>query len=388
MALDRLRMVTRTIRSILQHPGYEGTRITPRRMVNLWLNRWEHRQLRSELRSFPIKLIVEVTNICNLGCPACYTGDGQQGRARGHISPELYARVLDELAPYLWRVEFCNWGEPLLGRNIYPMIAQATARGVSSLISTNFSVPFDAEKAEQLVRSGLTVLGVSLDGARQETYEKYRVYGKLDTVLRNCRLVLEAKRKLRSKTPKLIWSFHVFPHNVDDVEPARAMAAELGMEFALEKGWVVGDEWDPDGRYCYFSDPRPFPCIALWEYAVVNNDGGVAPCCGTFYREDDVGQLAGATTASAATFRDVWNGPALRRARGFYTSRTGDDAARRSVCFDCPQTVIWERWQHHWTGGGRPESFRPGFGVNDIFMYFWRRHAELKTDGARRRNAR
>ena len=299
MLLDRLRTVTRTVRSLLQHPGYEGTRVTPRRVLNLALNRWEHRTLRAQLRSSPIKLIVEVTNICNLGCPACFTGDGQQGRVRGHLSPELYAKTLDELAPYLWRVEFCNWGEPLLGRNIYPMIAQATARGVSSLISTNFSVPFDAEKAEQLVASGLTILGVSLDGARQETYEKYRVCGKLDTVLRNCRLVLEAKRKLGAKTPKMIWSFHVFPHNVDDVEPARAMAAELGMEFALEKGWVVGDEWDPDGRYCYFSDPRPFPCIALWEYAVVNNDGGVAPCCGSFYREDDVGQLAGPADAPA-----------------------------------------------------------------------------------------
>ena len=385
MALDRLRTVTRTVRSLLQHPGYEGTRVTPRRMLNLSLNRWEHRKLRTQLRSYPIKLIVEVTNICNLGCPACFTGDGQQGRARGHLSPELYAKVLDELAPYLWRVEFCNWGEPLLGRNIYPMIAQATARGVSSLISTNFSVPFDAEKAEQLVASGLTILGVSLDGARQETYEKYRVYGKLDTVLRNCRLVLDAKRKLGSKTPKMIWSFHVFPHNVDDVELARAMAAELGMEFALEKGWVVGDEWDPDGRYCYFSDPRPFPCIALWEYAVVNNDGGVAPCCGSFYREDDVGQLASATSDGARTFRDVWNGAALQRARGFYSSRTGDDDARRSICFDCPQTVIWDRWQHHWMGGGTEETFRPGFGVNDIFMHFWRRRgAGVRTSASRR----
>src|SRR5262245_55477102 len=168
MPLGRLRTVTRTIRSLLQHPGYEGTRVTPRRLLNLSLNRWEHRKLRTELRSYPIKLIVEVTNICSLGCPACFTGDGQQGRARGHISPELFARVLDELAPYLWRVEFCNWGEPLLGRNIYPMIAQATARGVSSLISTNFSVPFDAEKAEQLVASGLTILGVSLAGSSTE----------------------------------------------------------------------------------------------------------------------------------------------------------------------------------------------------------------------------
>lgn len=383
--VGRLRYVSRTVRGLLQHPGYEGTRVTPRRMANLVLNRWEHRNVRSTLRSYPVKLIVEVTNVCNLRCPACFTGDEQQGRVRGHLAPERYARLIDELAPYLWRVEFCNWGEPLLGKHIYPMIEAATARGISSLISTNFSVPFDAERAEQLVAAGLTVLGVSLDGARQETYEKYRVRGDLETVLRNVRLVAEAKRTLRAKTPKLIWSFHVFPHNVDDVELARGMAAELGMEFALEKGWVIGDEWDPDGRYCYYSDPRPFPCVALWNYAVVNNDGGVAPCCGSFYREDDVGQLADAAgNGGARTFREIWNGPALRRARELYTKREGDDDARRSICFDCPQTVIWDRWHHHWAGGGTPETFRPGYGVNDIFMHFWNRRRLHRPDGERR----
>src|SRR5262249_51943311 len=154
----RLHYATRTVRGLLQHPGYEGTRVTPRRLLNLWLNRWEHHRVHTRLRSRPVKLIVEVTNVCNLGCPACFTGDGQVGRARGHLSPELYDRVIRELAPYLWRVEFCNWGEPLLGRHLYPMIEQATAHGVSSLISTNFSVPFDAERAERLVSSGLTVL--------------------------------------------------------------------------------------------------------------------------------------------------------------------------------------------------------------------------------------
>ena len=385
----RLRYVTRTIRGLIQHPGYEGTRMTPRRMGNLILNRWEHRAMRARLRSYPIKLIVEVTNICNLRCPACFTGDEQDGRVRGHLSPDLYHRMIEELGPYLWRVEFCNWGEPLLGKHIYPMIEAATARGVSSLISTNFSVPFDADRAEQLVASGLTILGVSLDGAQQATYEQYRVRGDFETILRNVRLVNDAKRKRNSRTPKLIWSFHIFPHNVEDIEPARAMAAELGMEFACEKGWVIGDEWDPDGRYTYYGDPQPFPCIALWEYAVVNNDGGVAPCCGCFYREDDVGRLAvSGNDPGSRSFREIWNGPDLVRARGFYAKREGDADAQRSICFDCPQTVIWERWQRHLGEGGTKETFEPGYGQNDVFNFFWNRRKIHRVAGGTRAGQR
>src|SRR5262245_41344306 len=37
----RLRYVTRTTRGLLQHPGFEGTRVTPRRLANLWRARWE-----------------------------------------------------------------------------------------------------------------------------------------------------------------------------------------------------------------------------------------------------------------------------------------------------------------------------------------------------------
>ena len=50
------------------------------------------------------------------------------------------------------------------------MVREASARGISTTTSTNFSIPFDAARAEAVVASGLDVLGVSLDGrARRRT---------------------------------------------------------------------------------------------------------------------------------------------------------------------------------------------------------------------------
>lgn len=267
-----------------QHGYY---RVTPRRLANLYLGRLEYLLGRKRLRSSPVKLTVESTSICNLRCPACFTGAGEVGRARGHMSPELYDRLLDELGPYLFEIEFHNWGEPLLAKQLAPMVERAARRGIATTVSTNFSIPFDAERAEALVRSGLSLLGVSIDGARQETYEQYRVRGNLELVLQNCRLVRDAKRRLKSATPRLIWEFHVFEHNAGDVPLARQMAEELEMQISVDKGWVVGEEWDRGGDFAYFFNPRPYRCPFLWRHAVVNNDGGVAPCCGTFYEEDD-----------------------------------------------------------------------------------------------------
>jgi MoaA/NifB/PqqE/SkfB family radical SAM enzyme len=72
------------------------------------------------------------------------------------------------------------------------MIAAATARGIATKLNTNFSLPFDAARAERLVRAGLTTLTVSIDGAHQPTYERYRVRGDLETV--EVALVIRSQR--------------------------------------------------------------------------------------------------------------------------------------------------------------------------------------------------
>ena len=352
--------------------SYPGTTVTTRRVLNLYRSRWEKSHTRTRLRSYPLKLTVEAANICNLRCPACYTGVGRPGRKRSHMSPELFRRLITELGPYLWEVEFHNWGEPLLARNVVGMIEAAHAHGVHTTVSTNFSFPFTAERAEQLVASGLSVLGVSIDGAHQETYEQYRRAGNLDLVLQNCRLVRDARRKLGSATPALVWEFHVFEHNQHDVDRAKALAAELEMEIAIEKGWVVGPDWDVEHRYRHFADPSAVRCLFLWTQAVVNNDGGVSPCCGVFDPADDTGQMATDGTPGATRFREVWNNARFQHARGLYRNRALAPGAPADVCYECPQTKIWDRYTHHVAAGAPPETFDVGYSTNDCFNFFWR----------------
>ena len=367
-------------RGFLTPPTYaEGARLTPKRLLNLYLGRYHFMRGDTKLRSHPTRLTVEPTNVCNLRCPGCFTGVGETGRERSFMSLDLYRRLLAELGDYLLEIEFYNWGEPLLSKDVYTMIRDASQRGIGTIVSTNFSMPFDAGRAEQLVASGLTTLGVSLDGASQASYEQYRVRGSLERVLDNCRLVNEAKRKLNAATPRMVWEFHVFEHNVDDIETAKAMARDLDMEIAISKGWVDGPDWQPPGhvvREIGPDVPARFPCTYLWEKAVVNNDGGVAPCCGAFYDEDDFAQLkVGAADLGAATFMSVWNNESYQQARALFTAREGPESARKLICFDCPVTVSWERYKQHQAAGGRPEDFKGDHSFNDGFIYFFnRRH--------------
>ncbi len=209
------------VREFFRLPASTSTKITPKRLLNLYVSRFQRMRAHTKVWGYPLFLTVEAANACNLGCPHCFTGAGDVSRARGRFPLPLYRKLMDELGDYLFGVELHNWGEALLNPEIGDLIRIASRRGIDTTISTNFSFRFDAARAEALVSSGLTQLGVSLDGACQGTYEEYRVRGNFELALGNVRLMKEAKDKLRSTTPRLIWEYHVFEHNQDEVEAAR-----------------------------------------------------------------------------------------------------------------------------------------------------------------------
>lgn len=326
--------------------------------------------------SLPIKLTVESTNACNLRCVACPTGNEHIGRRPGHLSIELFSWLMRELGPTLFEVELHNWGEPLLGRHVFSFIEMASAAGVSTTVSTNFSIPFDDERAERLVTSGLAVLGASIDGATQDAYEKYRVRGDLDLVLENCRRVARAKRRLGSPTPELFWSFRVFPHNVHEVDIARGIAEEIGMKFVATRGWVLGPASEGLDVFRYpWGEGFPDRCHFLWLQAAVHHDGGVAPCCCTFWAEDDFERLdVRPESLEETSFRSVWNSPRFIAARNLFKDRRSvTEEDRRLACYECPETKDFEGWREAIRTGA--QEFRKT-SSNDLYNYFMGRRPE------------
>jgi pyruvate-formate lyase-activating enzyme len=358
-------------RDFFSLPPWEGYRLTRKRLLNLALSRYDWLCGRIDVRAYPVRLTLEPINACNLRCPACLTGMGEAGRRRSAMSLPLYRKLLAELGDYLFEMEFTNWGEPLLCEELPAMVREAHERGISTTVVTHLSLPLRPRTAEDLVAAGLTVLGLSIDGARQDSYEQYRVRGDLDLVLRNVRLVVEAKRRLGSPTPRVIWSFHAFPHNVADVEQAKAMAAELGIEFAATKGAVLGEEWGTNTAWRFFGDPRPVRCPYLWAFAVINNDGGVPPCQGAFYEADDMGRLAESPgDGGARTFMDIWRGRGFRAARSLFRRDQPRPEVGPLLCSGCPVVHTHHDLRAHLARGRSRRSFVPRYSTNQVWKFF------------------
>jgi MoaA/NifB/PqqE/SkfB family radical SAM enzyme len=113
-------------------------------------------------------------------------------------------------------------------------------------LSTSLSVQrFDADA---YVESGLDSMVVSIDGATQPVYERFRRDGNLELVFDNIRKLVAARRRLRRKTPLLSWKFLAFEHNAHEIPEAARMARKLGVDqFQVVSPYDV--TWDdPDIR--------------------------------------------------------------------------------------------------------------------------------------------
>jgi len=250
----------------------------------------------------PTRVRIEASSFCQLRCPSCPTTtraiDPHVGR--GMLDPEAFRRFLEQ-HPGVRTVELSNYGEPFLNPHLARLLEIAAAHDVTSSIDNGANLNnARPEMLEAIVRHGVQTLRVSIDGATQETYERYRVRGDLARVLDNIRLINDWKNRLASKTPHLIWQMILFEHNRHEVNAARALAKSLSMEFALKLSWdeelaprdyggdlaeslglkaVTRSDFEQQTGKAYLTRI----CHQLWLEPAVNWDGKMLGCCRNFW---------------------------------------------------------------------------------------------------------
>ncbi|MDP8269653.1 MAG: radical SAM/SPASM domain-containing protein [Candidatus Tenebribacter davisii] len=239
----------------------------------------------------PPVVMIEPTNICNLKCPLCPTGNGTLKRKKGYMSLEVFQKIINDIEKTAFMVVLWNQGEPYLNKDFSKMVKYASDRGLFTLVSTNGNIDYNAE---EVVKSGLDSMIVSLDGTEQETYNKYRINGKLDKVLDGVHQIVEARKKLNRKNPLLRWQFLVMKHNEHEIEKIKQLSKELGVDNLELKSVQIYSKEDIDKylpenpkyrRYKVTGDNFELKygiknrCRRIWTNAVVNCDGEVAICC-------------------------------------------------------------------------------------------------------------
>jgi len=180
----------------------------------------------SKLFSMPKMLALDPTNLCDLKCPLCPTGLRDKTIERGSIKLEQFKTIIDRLAKHLQSINLYSWGEPLLHKSLVDMIRHTAINHKVRTITSVHLGNLSDEQVEGLAKSGLDKLIVSVDGATQEVYEKYRVGGDIEKVFTNMSRLMGAKKRYNSKV-NVVWNFLVMKQNEHQMDMARDRASKL-----------------------------------------------------------------------------------------------------------------------------------------------------------------
>ncbi|MGE0588047.1 MAG: SPASM domain-containing protein [Cyclobacteriaceae bacterium] len=328
-----------------------ASKLTPQRAANYFrlLSSYSRSRMNGmpKISGLPVSISIEPTTSCNLRCPECPSGLRSFTRPTGMLNTELYERIINELAPSLSYLIFYFQGEPYLHPQLLDMIGYAAKKKIYTATSTNAHF-LTGDAARKTVESGLDRMIISIDGTSQDTYESYRVGGKLSKVIEGTKNLIKWKKALKSKTPHTIFQFLVVRKNESQIDQVYKLANELGVdEVALKTAQIYdfesGSDLIPinekysryrkaeDGSYA-IKNQLLNHCWKMWHSCVVTWDGKVVPCC----FDKDAHFVLGDLTQNS--FKEIWNGEA-------YTDFRGSLLRSRSeieMCKNCTEgTRVW-----------------------------------------------
>ena len=283
---------------------------------------YEYSTRKTILRHKPIILKIEPASYCNLRCPACHPDGNTFG---GVMSDDVFRVFLDK-APLRQAMKgtVYMFGEPLYNRNIYSMIREISDRGVPTSISTNFHI-FSEKDADALIDSGLSWILVCIDGATQETYEKYRIGGNLQRVLDNLEILVRRRAERGAKNPVIEVQSIKFDHNKHEIAKIREMCLSMGVDRFTTKDDVLPQVRGQVERSA--RNPKR-TCFYLYGSLMVDYDGIVIPCCLGRY---EFGNLM------ESSFEEIWNNRKFVAARTWFASgQTEKDDSLDLPCYSCP----------------------------------------------------
>lgn len=309
-------------REILRHAK------NPMTILRSMMIQASYRLGRKKVPALPLVLNVEPNNYCNFKCPHCQVT--YWDKEKTNLTENLFERLMGQF-PSLVRVKLQGMGEPLLNKNLVPMVEMGEERGIGMNFNSNGSVMTE-KVISRLLDLKRTTIKFSIDGATKEVFESMRVGGNFDKVIENIRNLLSQRKGAAS--PRIeVWAV-VTQKNIDEVSeivklvkdmgvdvihiqsilnswgkddmdelnsPERVAEAKLGsvLQDARETAEEIGMNINIHSRKPYSEEKQcPWP----WKSAYIASNGDVVPCC----------ILADADTVKMGNvfetdFKEIWN---------------------------------------------------------------------------------
>jgi len=295
----------------------------------------------------PKRVRLEASTICQLRCTGCiFQKGGNDNLGRGYLTIGNFRKFCD-MNPFIQEIELSNFGEIFLNPDLIGIMYHAKEKGIalSSYNGSNFNTISD-EQLRALVETGFRGITLSIDGASQETYSKYRVHGNFVKVIENVKKLQELKKKANSKYPRLTWQYILMEHNELEIGKAKQMAEQLGIPIRFKYNW--DDTYKPVHReyimketglhaltraeYIKSHKTNPFnkTCEQLLIRPQINWDGRMLGCCTRMYATFDVNVF------ESGLIEAIRSPKYIEAKKCLLTVHPDKEIFGSCTCYDCP----------------------------------------------------
>jgi hypothetical protein len=296
----------------------------PRYLVHRY--RYEVYPQEKILDDYPPYLQIEPASTCNFRCVFCFETDptftDKSHGFMGQMTLELFKSIIDQAVGNVEFISLASRGEPLICKDIVPMLEYVQGKFLNLKINTNASL-LDEAKCHAILSGGVKTVVFSADAAVEPLYSKLRVNGDLSVVLKN----IELFQKIReTEYPELSVITRVSGVKFSDEQNIHSMQAVWG-GLVDQVVFVQYNPWE--NVYSQPANDLAEPCSDLWRRMFLWWDGKANPC--------DVDYKSTLSQGSIQEFclSDLWRSSGYEQLRADHINNKREN---RKPCTAC--TVI------------------------------------------------
>lgn len=169
-----------------------------------------------------VKLIMNLTNSCNLRCKHCYASAGAP--LKDELEDHEFLRLIEQFAELKGEQLVITGGEPFLKRKLlYQMIKKAREHGIKKIYVETNGTLITSEDAETCKKYEVEI-GVSLDGAKPETHSYIRGPDAYEKAIKGIQALVDAQ-------VKVVIGMTLMQHNMNEVEEIVHLAKKLQAQY-------------------------------------------------------------------------------------------------------------------------------------------------------------
>lgn len=329
---------------------FSGKELTEQQKKNTELNMKELEAGATVLQSYPRRLVLELTNACNLNCVMC-------GRNAANFKPTVFDmdvfRSFEPIMDTIEEVTLMGWGEPTIHPHFIEMLEIIDKHSARKYFCSN---GMNLKKIKDAIFDyHVDVFAVSLDGATDATNSRIRRGSKIEQITEDLKDIVRIKKERGLKYPWINFVFCAMQSNIRELPDLVRLAAEIGIEEVkvvyltvfgedllneslwgheelvhevFEEAIKVGEELGIALKLPHYigedeaGDKLHKDCYVTWRDFFLGSDGYVRPCMSTpihFFEYD-----------RNKEFMEMWNAPEYQKYREIVNHQDKmDDPCRR-----------------------------------------------------------